>query len=99
MEVGLPRTPRQAARRAARISLRFGNYIRRNRLQIRTEGYAILLGPGHDFRLPIYHVSPTEQVHQLREAGFGDPGVFAEQHEDYFDEQWPYAYYYIARRL
>jgi len=99
VRIGVPRTPLQAVKWVARIGLRLGNYLRYNYLQVRRTDYAILLDPGHDFSTPIYNVSLAEQKRQLREAGFHDPRLLAEQREDYFDKERPYAFYYIARKL
>lgn len=91
------KTPFQRVKHAARIARRLANYLRYADLQVQTKDYAALLDPGHDFRLPIYCVSPSQQCSQLRDAGFDDPKIFAEQHEEYYDEGNPYAFYYVAR--
>jgi SAM-dependent methyltransferase len=98
VQVGVPRTPVQAIKRLARIGLRGRNYLRYRHTQTRTEDYAVILDPGHDFTLPIYHVDPLAQRKQLWQNGFDAPTLFAEQHAHSYDEQNPYSYYYVARK-
>ena len=52
------------------------NYWQRAKTQAAGEGYAILVDEAHEFRLVLYYIDPTAQVHQLRAHGFRDVTVF-----------------------
>lgn len=83
----------------ARVGLRFVNYARHYHMQVRGDGYAILLDPGHDFTLPIYYVSKKEQQRQLEAAGF-EPDCCLPEYEtdDLAQDRRPYSHYYVARK-
>ena len=81
----------------ARVGLRLVNYARRHHMQVRGDGYAILLDPGHDFTLPIYYVSAQEQQRQLEVAGFELACRLPEyKFDDLAQDRRPYSHYYAA---
>ena len=97
-ETNLPRNALQAVKGAARAALRINNYIRRRHMQVHGNGYAILLDPGHDYTLPIYYVTVTEQQRQLEAAGFQADACILPEYAtvDRAHKPLPYAYYYVA---
>jgi ubiquinone/menaquinone biosynthesis C-methylase UbiE len=91
--------PARAAKAAARVGLRLFNYARNARAQVRTQDYAILVDPAHDFVLRTYYIRPAAQQGQLVEAGFSPPAeVFDEHGNQPPAGATPYALYYVARK-
>jgi SAM-dependent methyltransferase len=92
-------SPVRAVKAAARVGLRLFNYARNARAQVRTQDYAILVDPAHDFVLRTYYIRPAAQQRQLAEAGFSPPAdVFDEHGHQPPAGATPYALYYVARK-
>ena len=68
-----PRTPAELARALRGAGRTIRNRLRNAGKQIRTDRYAILNDPTHQFGLQTYYISPEAQIDQLRQAGFTGP--------------------------
>jgi ubiquinone/menaquinone biosynthesis C-methylase UbiE len=68
-----PRSPAELARALGRASRSIRNRLRNVSKQIRTDRYAILNDPTHNFGLQTYYIGAEAQIDQLRQAGFTGP--------------------------
>lgn len=92
-------TPLNAAKALARIGVRLINYVQNAGAQVRTENYAILVDPAHDFVLRTYYITPREQQRQLSATGFPHPAEVFDEHGNHPpSDANPYTLYYVARK-
>jgi SAM-dependent methyltransferase len=68
-----PRPPAELARALRRAGRSIRNRLRNAGRQIRTDRYAILNDPAHQFGLQTYYIGAAAQIDQLRRAGFTGP--------------------------